>query len=132
MLGTHPRVTARRVVADRGQMIAAEGAEAAAEALVRDAYEGTSQAYVDEVRPFFDRVEEQWPVATGFSKGALELEMRIVGGAVVASIRNIASYAGYIRQRKFRVPHVATRLVFNPSKALADRLLERIGHLLAD
>lgn len=121
-----------RVSSARGQAIVAEGAERATEDTIREAYEGTAKAYVEEVRPFFDRIEAAWPVASGFSRGALELEMRIVGSRVVASIRNLASYAGYIRQRKFREPHAVTRLVWRPSDALAERLAERVRSFLAD
>lgn len=130
--GSAPNVRASRVRSAPRQGIVAEGVEATAEEIVREAYEGTAIAYNEEIVPWFESIRRAWPVHTGFSRDALELEQRIVGTRVVASIRNLASYAGYIRQGKYRVPNAVKRLVWDPSERVARALAERVGKYLAD
>lgn len=108
------------------------GAEQVAAAKLADAARSLEDMYRDIMVPWFNHVESEWPVRTGFSKGALQIRAEEIDGRVVMTIANLASYAFYIRSGRKKPRNVAKRLVWDPAKELAPKMAEYIARHIGD
>ncbi len=121
-----------RVRQPRNEYLRVEGVEALAREEVKQAARAAEKAYEEVFVPFYEKVEQEWPVKSGFSKGALQLRAKTVGPYLVMKLENIAFYAGWIRQRKERVQNLVSRLVWRPSRKLGDEMADRLRRWLAE
>lgn len=104
-----------------------DGVEAIARNEVQTASDAAAKAYEEIMVPWFKRIERDWPVRTGFSKSVLQIHARSVQDTLIMTIEDLASYAFYIRQSWHATPNVAKRLLWDPSKKVGDRMLQRLG-----
>lgn len=122
----------RSVTQPRNGRIRVVGTEDVAQAACNDAARAAQRTYDEVLVPWFDEIREEWPVKTGFSKGALQLTAKPVGPYLKMRLENLAFYAGWIRQRKERTQNLVARLVWKPSQRVADEMTKRLRQWLAD
>ena len=79
---------------------------------------------------FSDHVLKVWPVRTGFSRAQLQLTADAIGETLRMRIQNLASYAAYIRQNKYRTPNAAKRILWDHMDTLGDQMMERLGRFI--
>lgn len=128
-LGATPR-TVRQPPANGFANIRVEGVEDTARQEVRRADVAIGRAYDEVLYDWFKIVERRWPVASGFSRGQLQVFAEQVDDTLVMRLQNLASYAAYIKQKWQSTPNVAKRLLWDPSNRLAERMIELSGDVL--
>lgn len=110
-----------------------EGVEKAAKAEIDRASRAAVGAYNDVLMAHFRNVvEAQWPVDTGFSKAQLQITADAVGDTLRMKIENLATYAGYIKQKGATIPHVVKRLMWSHSKRIGDDMMARLRTFIVD
>lgn len=109
-----------------------EGLESLVQGELETASQAMTQAYDEIIVKWFKRTQKIWPVRTGFSRGQLQLTFRQIDSTLLIKLENLASYAGYIRQRWMPKPHVVKRLIWDPSKNIGERMLDRVASHIAD
>lgn len=131
------RMTSRRTTAkdtkvqSRMMGMRTEGVKKAVDDEVDRASRAIVEAYNNVMVGWYDNILKRWPVRTGFSRDQLQLTAEQIGDMLVMKLENIAGYAAYIRQRWHATPNVAKRLLWDPSRTRARRILYYIGDFIS-
>lgn len=109
-----------------------EGVRPLVDREIERAADAAKRAYDEVLYPWFrGEVEAKWPVRTGFSRSVLQCWAEPLGDTLVMRVQCLAPYALYITQAGATIPNVVQRLVWRPSREVADRMMVYLGDHLA-